>query len=136
MEQAFWLIIAASVLMGYSINSAEAFKEEAGVIHVGGRVLCQDCTDGWNEWVRGAKPIKGNFSLSLSLSLSLSHTHTHIHTHTYYATLRTILASSLDKSNTQKKGRGKLCLVLLKYSSYFTLISYANFFNFVPNMLN
>ncbi|XP_057499336.1 pistil-specific extensin-like protein [Actinidia eriantha] len=59
MAQAFWLIIAASVLMGYSINSAEAFKEEAGVIHVGGRVLCQDCTEGWNEWVHGAKPIKG-----------------------------------------------------------------------------
>ncbi|KAA8518661.1 hypothetical protein F0562_016135 [Nyssa sinensis] len=41
-----------------SINVAEAWKE-AEVVHVGGKVLCQDCTQGWNEWVHGAKPIKG-----------------------------------------------------------------------------
>ncbi|XP_028108487.1 pistil-specific extensin-like protein [Camellia sinensis] len=51
------MMIAAS-----SINFAEAFKEEGGmggVIHVGGKVLCQDCSQGWNEWVHGAKPIMG-----------------------------------------------------------------------------
>ncbi|CAK9166737.1 unnamed protein product [Ilex paraguariensis] len=55
------LMVAVSFLIG-SINVIEAWKEEAagaGVIHVGGKVLCQDCTLGWNEWVHGAKPIKG-----------------------------------------------------------------------------
>ncbi|KAL4181966.1 hypothetical protein AMTRI_Chr12g240100 [Amborella trichopoda] len=35
-------------------------EEEWGVVRVGGKVLCQDCTQGWNEWVHGAKPIKGS----------------------------------------------------------------------------
>ncbi|XP_058739132.1 non-classical arabinogalactan protein 30-like [Vicia villosa] len=37
-----------------------AWKEPAEeVIHVGGKVMCQDCSQGWNEWVKGDKPIKG-----------------------------------------------------------------------------
>lgn len=43
-------------------NGAEALKDEgsggAGVIH-GGKMRCQDCTQGWNECVNVAKPIKG-----------------------------------------------------------------------------
>ncbi|XP_059646788.1 pistil-specific extensin-like protein [Cornus florida] len=58
MGAAVLMIIATSLLMG-SINVAEAWKEETKVIHVGGKVLCQDCTQGWNEWLHGAKPIKG-----------------------------------------------------------------------------
>jgi hypothetical protein len=38
---------------------ASAWEEPAQVIHVGGIVLCQDCSKGWNEWVNGDKPIKG-----------------------------------------------------------------------------
>ncbi|KAK9290499.1 hypothetical protein L1049_008669 [Liquidambar formosana] len=52
------MIIVASFVMGCT-NVAEAWKEEAGFIHVGGKVMCQDCTMGWNEWVNGARPIKG-----------------------------------------------------------------------------
>ncbi|MED6156695.1 hypothetical protein PIB30_016629 [Stylosanthes scabra] len=33
--------------------------DEPQVIHVAGKVLCQDCTQGWNEWVNGGNPIKG-----------------------------------------------------------------------------
>lgn len=62
------MMIGASILiMGSVMNVAEA--EE--VIHVGGKVLCQDCTQGWNEWVTGAKPIKGLFLYPPSPSLSL-----------------------------------------------------------------
>ncbi|KAK2983749.1 hypothetical protein RJ640_024102 [Escallonia rubra] len=53
------MLVAVSLMVG-AISIAEAWKEEsAGVIHVGGKVLCQDCSQGWNEWVAGAKPIKG-----------------------------------------------------------------------------
>ncbi|KAL3532013.1 hypothetical protein ACH5RR_005534 [Cinchona calisaya] len=53
------LIIAASLLTT-SIIATDALKEEMKeAIHVGGKVLCQDCTQGWNEWVNGAKPLKG-----------------------------------------------------------------------------
>ncbi|KAK3024736.1 hypothetical protein RJ639_044673 [Escallonia herrerae] len=56
-----------------AISIAEAWKEEsAEVIHVGGKVLCQDCTRGWNEWVAGAKPIKGIVTFSIVLNLQSS----------------------------------------------------------------
>jgi hypothetical protein len=51
------VIIAASLLMGCT-NLALAEKD-LGVMHVGGKVLCQDCTQGWHEWAHGGKPIKG-----------------------------------------------------------------------------
>ncbi|KAJ7976867.1 Pollen Ole e 1 allergen/extensin [Quillaja saponaria] len=51
------LIIAASFIMGFS-NMVVA-GENQPIIHVGGKVLCQDCTQGWNEWVHGSRPIKG-----------------------------------------------------------------------------
>ena len=64
------MMIATSLLLiGIgSVNVGEAW-EEANVIHVGGKVLCQDCTKGWNEWVNGSNPIKGTDS-SLSLLVS------------------------------------------------------------------
>ncbi|KAI3522901.1 hypothetical protein L1887_00953 [Cichorium endivia] len=54
------LLIAAITLM----NVAECWEEAPAngggeVIHVGGKVLCQDCTEGWNEWVTGQRPIEG-----------------------------------------------------------------------------
>ena len=51
-------IFTASLLVSCT-NLALAVNEPK-VIHVGGKVLCQDCTQGWNEWVHGCKPIKGN----------------------------------------------------------------------------
>jgi hypothetical protein len=51
------VIIAASLLMGCT-NLALAEKD-LGVMHVAGKVLCQDCTQGWHEWAHGGKPIKG-----------------------------------------------------------------------------
>ncbi|KAI4349065.1 hypothetical protein L6164_009707 [Bauhinia variegata] len=52
------LMIAATILVSCTNNIVLA-SNEPEVIHVGGKVLCQDCSQGWNEWVRGAKPIKG-----------------------------------------------------------------------------
>ncbi|KAK3406252.1 hypothetical protein EUGRSUZ_K02418 [Eucalyptus grandis] len=53
------LVIAAAlaVMMG-GADLVRAW-EDAKVIHVGGRVLCQDCTKGYDEWVKGGSPIKG-----------------------------------------------------------------------------
>ncbi|XXG45405.1 hypothetical protein AAC387_Pa02g0495 [Persea americana] len=53
----FFLFLAASVFLGF--NPIQAWKDEGQVIHVGGKVMCQDCTQGWNEWVHGSRPIKG-----------------------------------------------------------------------------
>ncbi|KAF6134350.1 hypothetical protein GIB67_005742 [Kingdonia uniflora] len=52
-------VVAMCILLGGCMNVCEGWKEEARLIHVGGKVLCQDCTKGWNEWVHGDKPIKG-----------------------------------------------------------------------------
>ncbi|KAK7245027.1 hypothetical protein RIF29_39857 [Crotalaria pallida] len=52
------IMIAASMLVGCTNNIVLAW-DEPGVIHVVGKVLCQDCSQGWNEWVYGGKPIKG-----------------------------------------------------------------------------
>ncbi|XP_057982192.1 pistil-specific extensin-like protein [Malania oleifera] len=55
------VVIAASVLMG-CINMGEAWNAggDEGVIHVGGRVLCQDCTKSWNHWLHPSNPIQGS----------------------------------------------------------------------------
>ncbi|KAI4300379.1 hypothetical protein L6164_033765 [Bauhinia variegata] len=53
------LMIATTVLVSCSNNNIVLASNEQEVIHVSGKVLCQDCSQGWNEWVHGAKPIKG-----------------------------------------------------------------------------
>ncbi|KAL1815897.1 hypothetical protein ACET3Z_018471 [Daucus carota] len=53
------LMIASSLLMA-SMSMGVVGASNDGVITVGGKVLCQDCTQGWNEWLNGAKPIKGS----------------------------------------------------------------------------
>jgi hypothetical protein len=65
------VIIAASLLMGCT-NLALAEKD-LGVMHVGGKVLCQDCTQGWHEWAHGGKPIKGTIKGLELISLTSSH---------------------------------------------------------------
>ncbi|KAL2554316.1 Pollen Ole e 1 allergen and extensin family protein [Forsythia ovata] len=54
------LIIAAASFLVIFNGVADALKEDSQVFQVCGKVLCQDCTEGWNEWVTGAKPIKGS----------------------------------------------------------------------------
>ncbi|XLR27251.1 hypothetical protein S83_055151 [Arachis hypogaea] len=53
------MIIAASVIAGCTNNMAVLAWDEPHIIHVAGKVLCQDCTQGWNEWISGGNPIKG-----------------------------------------------------------------------------
>ena len=62
-----WLTVLLVVVMAV-INVGESWEEPIGggageVIRVGGKVLCQDCTEGWNEWVNGHKPIKGTIRI-------------------------------------------------------------------------
>lgn len=52
------LTIAASfVLLSWGVAGHAPVESE--FFHVAGKVLCQDCGEGWNEWVNGANPIKG-----------------------------------------------------------------------------
>ncbi|KAJ8532790.1 hypothetical protein K7X08_015679 [Anisodus acutangulus] len=58
MKAVFMVVAAASLILVLS-NFIEASKA-MDVMHITGKVLCQDCTQGWNEWVDGAKAIKGS----------------------------------------------------------------------------
>lgn len=50
---------------GWKVDEEKGWKgEELKFIHVGGKVMCQDCTQGWNQWTHGAKPIKGIYILN------------------------------------------------------------------------
>ncbi|GAB4827072.1 hypothetical protein Ancab_033955 [Ancistrocladus abbreviatus] len=51
-------MLALSIML-VMVHAIEAYFDETKVIHVGGKVMCQDCTKSWNEWVSGARPIKG-----------------------------------------------------------------------------
>ncbi|OMO84045.1 Pollen Ole e 1 allergen/extensin [Corchorus olitorius] len=55
-----FILIAATVLMGYYCSiEAGATPDNLQVINLGGKVMCQDCTKSYGEWVRGTQPIKG-----------------------------------------------------------------------------
>lgn len=62
------LTIAASFLLLSSAVHGHA-TVESEVFHVAGKVLCQDCGEGWNEWVNGANPIKGHNPILVSLTI-------------------------------------------------------------------
>lgn len=64
------MIATSLVLIGIgSVYVGEAW-EEANVIHVGGKVLCQDCTEGWNDWVNGSNPIKSMYTVFIGTQLN------------------------------------------------------------------
>ncbi|XP_027072900.1 pistil-specific extensin-like protein [Coffea arabica] len=58
MDKFVVLIISALLLTG-SVGAMDDWKEGKEAIHVGGKVLCQDCTEGWKQWIDGAKPLQG-----------------------------------------------------------------------------
>ncbi|WMV38484.1 hypothetical protein MTR67_031869 [Solanum verrucosum] len=47
----------SKIKLGLKVSSV-FFSKFVG-FNIAGKVLCQDCTQGWNEWVDGAKAIKG-----------------------------------------------------------------------------
>ncbi|GMJ12071.1 hypothetical protein like AT3G09925 [Hibiscus trionum] len=54
------MLIAASVLLGCAVNEAVATAVPAlQLIHLGGKVMCQDCTKSYADWTQGTLPIKG-----------------------------------------------------------------------------
>uniref|UniRef100_A0A7N1A116 Pistil-specific extensin-like protein n=1 Tax=Kalanchoe fedtschenkoi TaxID=63787 RepID=A0A7N1A116_KALFE len=56
-------VFASSILLlsvAAHVALADLWGDEDDVIHVVGKVLCQDCSQGWNEWVKGSDPIKGS----------------------------------------------------------------------------
>ncbi|GMH09877.1 hypothetical protein Nepgr_011718 [Nepenthes gracilis] len=52
-------VIVALLSLSIMAYEADAHFEEAQVMHVGGKVMCQDCTKSWNQWIKGDRPIKG-----------------------------------------------------------------------------
>ncbi|KAG8376636.1 hypothetical protein BUALT_Bualt09G0084000 [Buddleja alternifolia] len=52
-----FLMLAATLVL---VSAAAGDGAETEVFQVAGKVLCQDCGEGWNEWVNGANPIKGS----------------------------------------------------------------------------
>ncbi|KAJ4838405.1 hypothetical protein Tsubulata_017435 [Turnera subulata] len=54
------LIAVSLLLVGFHSYSVRALEDTTGFIHVAGKVLCQDCTKGYNEWINGDRPIKGS----------------------------------------------------------------------------
>jgi hypothetical protein len=59
MAFAITLMIIGMVVSCTNNILASAWDKPAQVIHVGGKVVCQDCSKGWKEWVNGDKAIKG-----------------------------------------------------------------------------
>ncbi|CAL0326771.1 unnamed protein product [Lupinus luteus] len=55
----FAVALFVMILASICTNNIALAWDEPGVVHVSGKVLCQDCSHGWNEWVYGGKPIKG-----------------------------------------------------------------------------
>jgi len=56
---------ALMIIIASMIVCCSSALDESGVIYVGGKVQCQDCTKGWNEWVNGGNPMKGIVALPL-----------------------------------------------------------------------
>ncbi|CAL9038209.1 unnamed protein product [Musa banksii] len=52
------VIVAAAALLTLGAVEARRGHDDVKVVHYDGKVLCQDCSKGWNEWTKG-KPVKG-----------------------------------------------------------------------------
>ncbi|XP_038990665.1 uncharacterized protein LOC120113655 [Hibiscus syriacus] len=50
------MLIAASFLMGCAVATGVPALQ---LIHLGGKVMCHDCTKSYAEWTRGTHPIQG-----------------------------------------------------------------------------
>ncbi|KAL9411612.1 hypothetical protein AB3S75_045251 [Citrus x aurantiifolia] len=54
------LMLSAAFFMGCTNLAVANYGDaSAGVIHVGGQVLCQNCFKSYKEWVNGSNPLKG-----------------------------------------------------------------------------
>lgn len=59
------VIVAAAALLMLGAVEARRGHDDVKVVHYDGKVLCQDCSKGWNEWTKG-KPVKGTFLRTFS----------------------------------------------------------------------
>lgn len=54
------LLIEILCLVSYvSHIPTTAADNDGDVIHVAGKVLCQDCSLNYDQWINGSEPIKG-----------------------------------------------------------------------------
>ncbi|KAL9679889.1 hypothetical protein QQ045_017760 [Rhodiola kirilowii] len=51
---------AALVMLLSIAITAFAEYDDIDVIHVTGKVLCQDCSKGWKDWIEGSNPIRAS----------------------------------------------------------------------------
>ncbi|KAJ0967121.1 hypothetical protein J5N97_024038 [Dioscorea zingiberensis] len=53
------LIMAVATLV-IGVHGVNGWKDDkVTAVHIGGKVLCQDCTKDWNHWAYGATSLKG-----------------------------------------------------------------------------
>lgn len=61
-----WVAVAAAaaavVILAVAgrVEGRSDYGKEVTAAHISGKVLCQDCNQGWAEWIDG-KPIKGTY---------------------------------------------------------------------------
>ena len=54
------MLIEILFLVNYVSQFATTAADNDGdVIHVAGKVMCQDCTLNYDKWINGSEPIKG-----------------------------------------------------------------------------
>lgn len=63
-------VAAALLLLATATTTA---TPECDIFHVTGSVLCQECGEGWNEWVNGANPIQGTLKMECFLNGKQNH---------------------------------------------------------------
>lgn len=64
-REALVFLIALAAASTLFITTCRA--DDPRVIHIQGKVVCTDCSKDWNEWVNGAKPLQGMYSLMLPI---------------------------------------------------------------------
>jgi hypothetical protein len=61
MAKFFILALVAVSMLSMSPVNVYGMSTNAQEFTICGKVLCQDCTKGWNTFAYGATPITGNF---------------------------------------------------------------------------
>ncbi|KAK9093899.1 hypothetical protein Scep_025368 [Stephania cephalantha] len=60
MPQLVTLVVLSCIMFMNFINFSEAWRDKPKSIHIEGKVMCQDCTGGWNDWVKEPNQSKGS----------------------------------------------------------------------------
>lgn len=60
------MAMASFVIGSHGEYGMHGWKDDKVMaVHIGGKVLCQDCTKDWNHWAYGATSLKGNIYIHI-----------------------------------------------------------------------